>query len=391
MNRVEKFKIESAELRTIAADFCAQIERGIQDQASCFKMLNSYLPRAIGQECGRYIALDFGGTNVRALLVELQGMGQVRILDSAIRKIPAQLTDSSADARQLFAFIAQVVSEIVKGQTPYALAHTFSFPVRQTDANRGVLVEWAKEFATAGVVGCDVNELLSQALSEQGLDNVQPVVLLNDTVATLLAASYTDPDTVIGSICGTGHNTAFFDGRGSTIVNLESGNFNMLVGNEYDRRLDSNSKNPARQRLEKMTAGRYLGEIFRLAAKREDFSQPFSLDTQLLADIIAGQDARFDSIERELARAIVRRAAALVAASYAGVLMYLELDTDKAVSIAVDGSLYDKMPLYADGIRETLGALLGDRVKNISIFAENRGSSVGAAVAAALVEANCIT
>ena len=385
MNRIEKFRLDTAELRAIAADFCTQIERGAQGQSSCFKMLNSYLPRATGRECGRYIALDFGGTNVRALLVELRGNGQMHILDSAARKIPAQLIDSSADAQQLFDFIAQVVGDVADREQTYALAHTFSFPVRQTGANRGVLVEWAKEFATAGVVGCDINALLRQALSAQGLDNVQPVVLLNDTVATLLAASYTDPDTVIGSICGTGHNTAFFDVRGNTVINLESGNFNMPVGSEYDRKLDDNSKNPTRQRLEKMTAGRYLGEIFRLAVEREDFTQPFSLDTQLLAEIIGGQDTRFDHIERELAMAIVQRAAALVAASYAGVLMYLNPDTEQACSIAVDGSLYEKMPLYADGIRETLRELLGDRVRNIRIFAEDRGSSVGAAVAAALV------
>lgn len=380
----EKFIIADTQYQQIAVDFAAQMAFGIQGLPSCFKMLPSYLPRACGQERGQYLSLDFGGTNVRAVLVELAGCGRVNIVRSAARPIPVQLTGSAAQAEQLFDFIAELIAEVAQAEQAYALGHTFSFPVRQTDINSGVLVEWAKEFATAGVVGSDINSLLRKALAARGLVSVQPQVLLNDTVATLLAASYTDKNTIIGSICGTGHNTAFFDPTSNMIINLEAGNFDLLPVNEYDLLLDAVSNNPGRQKLEKMTAGRYLGELFRLAVQREDFAQPFALDTQLLAEIICGQDARFDQVEQELAVAIVQRAASLVAASYAGVLSYLNLEPGRHYSIAIDGSLYEKMPLYAAGIRATLDRLMAEQTEHIRIFAESRGSSVGGAVAAAL-------
>lgn len=387
MKTVDKFMIGSEQLRKIAADFCGQIELGAIGEASCFKMLPSYLPRAVGSESGRYIALDFGGTNVRALLVELQQSGSTQVLYSKSRKIPSLLMNSRSDAQQLFAFIAALVAELVEDEREYSLAHTFSFPVRQTDVNCGVLVEWAKEFATAGVVERDVNQLLATALMELKLSNIKPVALLNDTVATLLAASYKDAHTVIGSICGTGHNTAFFEQRTNMVINLESGNFNLLPLNEYDLVLDAASSNPGKQCLEKMVAGRYLGELFRLASARADFPEKYSLDSELLSEIILGRRAEFSERERELAIAIVQRAAALVGTSYVGVLMYLQLIGSKC-SIAVDGSLYEKMPLYADIIRATVDELLGDAAQQIRIFAEHSGSSVGAAVAAALVVQN---
>lgn len=383
---VDKFKLSQIELRQIAADCCRQIECGANGQPSCFKMLQSYLPLPTGKEVGRYIALDFGGTNMRALLVELNGGAHISIIKSVAHKIPVQLMKSNANAQQLFEVIAMMVAKVATEQGGYPLAHTFSFPVSQINANQGVLVEWTKEFATAGVVGQCVNTLLEQALLLLGMDNIRPVVLLSDTVATLLAAAYTDSNTLIGSICGTGHNTAFYDRNHNMIINLESGNFNFMPSNEYDLQLDAASSNPGRQRLEKMVAGRYLGELFRLALARADFSEPFALDTQLLSDIISGQDIRFSVAERELAVSIVQRAASLVGASYAGVLLYLNVDKEQLCSIAVDGSLYEKMPLYAQGIQSTLDILCGERAKYIRVFAENRGSSVGAAVAAALVE-----
>ena len=191
----------------------------------------------------------------------------------------------------------------------YRLGHCFSFPFRQLSRNSGLLLEWTKEIKTRGVVGQDVNYLLSQALQRRGLEYIQPAAILNDTVATLLCAAYLDNDADIGSICGTGYNACFGDLSGR-IINIEAGNFlaDILPVNRYDLELDRRSHNQGQQRLEKMVSGAYLGELFRLMLVdlhlRPDlfssqefmsgrFAAPHSLDSRLISDMLSGGDLMF--------------------------------------------------------------------------------------------------
>lgn len=71
------------------------------------------------------------------------------------------------------------------------LGFTFSFPLRQTALNAGVLTTWTKGFAASGVVGHDVCALLHAALARLGLGaRVRVAALLNDTVGTMVAGAY---------------------------------------------------------------------------------------------------------------------------------------------------------------------------------------------------------
>ena len=56
----------------------------------------------------------------------------------------------------------------------------------------------------------------------------------------------------------------------------------------------------------------------------------------------------------------------------------------KEQHIAIDGSVYEKMPLVAENLKKALDALLGDDAAKIHIFLENTGSALGAALAAAV-------
>ena len=88
----------------------------------------------------------------------------------------------------------------------------------------------------------------------------------------------------------------------------------------------------------------------------------------------------------ELAAAIVARSARLVTATYVGTLWHLQRDGIMPVQhIAVDGSLYEKMPLVQENIRQALSDLLGEDAGKIDTVLENGGSGVGAALAAAMV------
>ena len=385
---------------------------------SSLRMLKSYVGLPDGNETGEYLALDFGGTNVRVLRIRLEGNGKFEVLKKVAKPLKVagvyDFIGEGSTAEQMFDFIAGLVDEAVDGnhETKYFLGHTFSFPSEQSDLYNAKLIIWTKEFATAGVEGKVVNDLLKEALERQGLNNVEPTAVINDTVAVLLAAAYKQPDVYIGSIYATGHNTCYLEPYADSaeepmILNLESGGFSKLIPNRFDREFDKNSEKPGEQRLEKMVSGRYMGEIFGMAlaellnenGKKYGFTSidmsniivDDSDDKKEVKAIVAEKTGcNLDTADAELvqkfAAAMVVRSARLVTASYVGIIWQLAGEEGKALKqhIAIDGSVYEKMPLAKENIMRALSELLGENAGIVDTVLENGGSGLGAAIAAAM-------
>ena len=275
---IEEFTVAPEELRTIAADFRYDLKQGLADpEQSSLRMLKSYLGLPTGKEQGEYLALDFGGTNVRVLRIRLEGEGKFEILKKVAKPLIVEgeydYIGASSTKEQMFGLLAELIDEAVEGnhEQKYLLGHTFSFPSSQTDVNNARLIIWTKEFATPGVEGEVVNDLLKEALDKRGLTNVEPVAVLNDTVAVLLSAAYKQSGTYIGSIYATGHNTCYLEPNVDgvpMILNLESGGFMKLLPSRFDNVIDEQSEKPGEQRLEKMVSGRYMGELYSCWARR---------------------------------------------------------------------------------------------------------------------------
>lgn len=416
------FTINRADARRMADGVATQMRRALAGDHTCLAMLPSFLDRPAGTEQGRFLALDFGGTNIRLLLVQLRGNGEFEVLvqrNWPLRDAAAgyDYTTQETKGEQLFGFIADRIAGLGLDRSGLKLGHTFSYGCRQYSVNRAELIRWAKEINISGMEGQDINSLLAAALADRGLSHIVPAAILNDTVATLLAAAYRDPDADIASICGTGHNICYREkaspmtGR-PMILNMESGGFDQAPATAYDRLLDETSERPGRQKLEKQVSGQYLGEIFRLVyqagagrgllppALEERYSlRSETLGMMLADDSPAGQiTGRFfaetygltvhpEQIQalHRLAGLIICRSAKLVAAAYLGVLGHLDPDLTQKHTIAIDGSLYEKMPGYAGMIRQTLTEQLGDRAGQTALRLVKDGSGLGAAIAAATV------
>jgi len=104
---------------------------------------------------------------------------------------------------------------------------------------------------------------------------------INDTTGTLMASSYADSETQIGTIFGTGSNVAYMERcsdipklakgavalDGIMAINCEYREFDngqhVLSSTEYDDQIDRDSPRPGQQLYEKLVAGYYLGEIYR--------------------------------------------------------------------------------------------------------------------------------
>lgn len=172
----------------------------------------------------------------------------------------------------------------------FQLGFTFSFPVQQVGINKGYLIRWTKGFDIKDAIGKDVCALLQEELNALQLP-VRVAALVNDTVGTLMARSYTSPNktsTLLGAIFGTGTNGAYVEkldkvqklrtmegvedydkSTGDMIVNTEWGSFDnslkVLPNTPYDDTLDRESVNPGVQMFEKRVSGMFLGEVLRRA------------------------------------------------------------------------------------------------------------------------------
>ena len=179
-------------------------------------------------------------------------------------------------------------SDGYKDEEIFQLGFTFSFPVEQAGINRGTLIRWTKGFDIEDAVGKDVCALLQTEIDALHLP-VKVAALVNDTVGTLMARSYTSlgkTGTLLGAIFGTGTNGAYVEkleritkmtskggnadydkSTGEMIINAEWGSFdnqlNVLPNTSYDQLVDQGSVNPGVHMFEKRVSGMFLGEILR--------------------------------------------------------------------------------------------------------------------------------
>ena len=204
-------------------------------------------------------------------------------------------------------------------------------------------------------------------------------------------------------------------------INCEYGAFDnehlVLPHTPYDAIIDETSPRPGQQALEKMIAGLYLGEIFRLVLldlhenkhlifDRQNISmlqKPYILDASFLSLIeedpfenlsetrdlfehrLGIQATRPEcELSRRLAELIGTRAARLSACGIAAICKKKNIES---CHVGADGSVFDKYPHFrargAQALREILDWPKGKR-DPIVVSSSEDGSGVGAALVAAL-------
>lgn len=123
---IKEFTVDTDTLREIAADFRYDLRKGLQDPAqSSLRMLKSYLGLPSGRETGEYLALDFGGTNLRVLRISLKGAGKFEVLKKVAKPLKVEgvydFIGPDSTAEEMFDFIAELVDEAIEGDPEEAI------------------------------------------------------------------------------------------------------------------------------------------------------------------------------------------------------------------------------------------------------------------------------
>ncbi len=371
---LKNFLLTKKDLLKEAALFCADMSAARAGQQSGLAMLPSYLSLPCGSEQGEFLALDFGGSNIRIARVLLEKR-TATIVRQEVRPLTFFVEAGATNSERLFDHIAVFIN-VFCGNKGGFLGHTFSYPVKQEGANCAKLKEWTKEAAFVGGESVDINQTLSLCLGKLGRADIKPVVLLNDTTAVLLDAVYRGNVRIgIGSICGTGHNSCYYDPGSGMVVNMESGNYRPFFRNIFDDRLDAASNHPGRQCLEKMTAGKYLAELAGLAAREAGLTGININTTEELAGYLGKKNKATPLVE-----AVLRRSARLLAAEYLGTANYLKQKGLVMDGIAIDGSVYNKMAFFQSELKKALAEIFECPP---CLWPSEGASITGAAVAAA--------
>ncbi|XP_051236421.1 hexokinase HKDC1 isoform X2 [Dicentrarchus labrax] len=308
------FKLSQEQLQLVKTRMRSGLEAGLKSKGpSTIKMLPSFVYRTPdGNEHGKYLALDLGGTNFRALLVNFKkGLQQNSRLYHKIYTIPLEIMQGTGE--ELFDHIAQCVSDFLDymgmKNAHLPAGFTFSFPCEQTAIDTGTLVSWTKGFKATDCEGQDVVSMLREAIKRRNEFDLDIVAVVNDTVGTMMSCAYEDPQCEIGLIAGTGTNVCYMeqlkniektqektgkvereegepegeedkdDGSEGEKKEGDADISKMCINTEwgglgddgslddiitpYDIEVNQNSINPGKQRFEKLTSGMYLGEVVR--------------------------------------------------------------------------------------------------------------------------------
>ncbi len=254
--------------------FLVEMDKGLTGGKSSLAMLPTYIETE--QEIPEnkpVIVMDAGGTNFRVATVVFGDDGKATISDFKLYQMPG--LKGKVSRKIFFSTMADYIKHVV-GKSD-SIGFCFSYPIEMFPSKDGRVLFFSKEIRAPQVEGQMIGENLNLAISEAGIGQKKRMVLLNDTVATLLAGRAKSSgrafDSYIGFILGTGTNCSYveqnknikkkknLDPTRSQIINIESGAFDKAPRGTIDKKFDKSLANPGVNIFEKMISGAYFGPI----------------------------------------------------------------------------------------------------------------------------------
>lgn len=294
--------LESIDMNEYCNIFLEEMKEGLRGKQSSLQMIPTFIE--VGREIPlneRAIVLDAGGTHVRVAIVYFNSNGYPVIKHFSKHPMPG--LEHEVGKEEFFQTFIRYIAEIVDASRNVGFC--FSYPAEMFPNKDGKLVRFVKEVKAREVEGELVGENFLLALESFGFRSDKHVVLLNDTVATLLAGKASRGkrlyESYVGFILGTGTNCCYIeqnrlitkradlDPAKEQIINIESGGFSKGHVSDIDKAFDKMTIDPGRYTFEKMISGAYLGPLcffaMKLAADNGVFSDEFREKLHAISDI----------------------------------------------------------------------------------------------------------
>ncbi|MFZ2147259.1 MAG: hypothetical protein WAV28_08570 [Sedimentisphaerales bacterium] len=271
--------------------FIQEMQGGLAGKASSLAMIPTYIE--VGGDIPAdkpVIVLDAGGTNFRVATVYFDDPRRPQagaVIENFVQK-PMPGLNKDAGKEEFFGTIVEYMADVVDVSND--IGFCFSYPTEILPNKDGRLIRFCKEVKAKQVEGELIGENLVAAIEAAGYKGSKRIVILNDTVATLLAGQaeglvrIKPPfgrsafpnrafDSYVGFILGTGSNCCYIESNRNItkmadlepdreqIINVESGSFGKAPRGKIDLKLDESTLDPGRYTFEKMFSGAYLGAL----------------------------------------------------------------------------------------------------------------------------------
>ncbi len=374
------------------AELTEAMEQGLSGRGN-IPMNPSYLslntkPRA-GVPC---CIMDAGGTNLRTAAACFDADGSCRI--TGLVKKPMLGLDRELSFEEFYGTLASHVR--ATGQTGQ-VGLCFSYNVEHQRDLDGILQSWCKEVRVPQAVGRPVGSSLRAALGS----DCRRVHVVNDSTAALLGAHHRYPEVTVGVILGTGINICYSEQisripkvprdlkADSMIISTEIGEFRGIPRTVFDEAVIAASDEPEMAHAEKQCSGAYLGDLisraWNLAAAEGLLEDAFAgtVSLPVISDYLAGKPASLPDCPaaREIAAAMVRRAAKIAAILTAGVIL-LRHSYGQHCTFVIEGSQYEKLTGFGPAYEAELAALLQPAGVTFAIVQAENSCLTGAALSA---------
>lgn len=402
---------ENIDIESTLAAFLQEMDNGLAGKTSSIPMIPTYLQDI---DCSkikkgkRVLLIDAGGTNFRSAVGYFDDNGQVVVKNLEKTAMPA--IDREMTKQEFYAQIAENVKRLADDTDDVGFC--FSYNVDMDKDVDGKVVMFSKEVKAPEVVGTRVGAETLAAIRAYS-DKQRKIVILNDTVATLLggmAQHQTGYSSYVGYIYGTGTNACYIedtakltkvDGltRGRMLINTESGGFDKLAQGQFDRLAALRTANPDTQRLEKMTSGRYLSDIIyeAICAAVNDglFVDKVEVKEFVLKDVsdfIQGDNLvgmfgcdQDKQTAKEICTQLVDRAARIGAIMNAAMCIASCVDKSLPVGIVCEGTTFNKLPGFRQNFEKYLHVILDARAIKFEILQGTELNLTGTLMAAMIL------
>jgi hexokinase len=416
---------DAIDLSKTVEHMLVEMARGLNGEASSLAMIPTYVEVDAQIPLDRKaVVLDAGGTNLRAALMSFSSEGKPIIENFSKHPMPGT-GGRDVGKEEFFDTLAALVEPLI--DQAEKIGFCFSYPTEIFPDNDGRLIHWSKEIKAPEVEGRMIGSDLRAALSKRGVAAPPEVIILNDTVATLLTGKVSQSDRIwggyVGFILGTGTNTCYvesnsrigkaagLDSAHAQIINCESGSYACTQRGKADERLGAATARPETYWLEKMLSGAYFGSLathtVSLAAEYGLFKAGTAALLTGLGEIstkdadnythnpAGGANALVDVMKKAgdasdaarlwyLMDALLERAAKLTAANLAASVLKGRTGSGplEPVCLTIDGTTYYRYYRFQHRVESYLRPFLTQRDKFYETVQVDDAPLIGAAVAA---------